>query len=171
MPRPKSDLTAERWTVNTAECAHVLGLAPTSLAKLVASGMPKVANGRFYLPIVVEWMLDRAKRRAEATEERAEAITARMELTEAQTLKTQLEAAEKMGLLVEREIAEQAIIGLVQACVDCVESIPSRVDTDPFTRERITEAARAARTDLDLAIVDASGELPARPDDSAAPTT
>lgn len=124
-------MTADYNQLNTEQMAALLDLSPQRLRELTRRGMvPKAGHGRYLVsdavPAYCRHMREQAAGRA-SQGEGLDLPAERAKLARAQTVRTQLDIAEKQNLLIRRDLVESHGQKLGQLVIRGLYSLPDRL--------------------------------------------
>jgi phage terminase Nu1 subunit (DNA packaging protein) len=105
-----------------AELATATGLAPKTIGKLVREGCP-VTNGRFDLPTLVQWMVERIENPPEADA----LVKAREAKVKAETLALEMKTKKAAGQLVDIDQVRSDVVRSVAQMRQDFLDVPERL--------------------------------------------
>ena len=107
----------------TAQLMKIMGVQRHTLTRFFQEGMPKYRHGKFYLPDVIPWFMERLKRGSG----RSELDSARGDLYRAQTEHHELQMAQKRRELVPFDECQGALNEVTQLIIATMDALGPRL--------------------------------------------
>ena len=141
-PAPSGTLltTVAGVHVTTDALAELFAVSSRAINQMVAAGAPKVGRNRYALAEVMAWWIGRRDHRA-----LEQAESAREQLYQAQTAKTELEVERLAGEVISIDTFEATITEFLTTVIDRIEAAPARMTRSTDKRAQLEEVTRDAR--------------------------